>query len=116
MSQTDAQLLLEALSSKIPAAQAVVVTDRYGQEQAENLLHEELWMLPSLTAASNNFADQLAQMTERGNEEYISYYLGDNCYSVFEIGDKWIVGILTSNEVDQMELPRLVFEAASTAA
>lgn len=115
MSLTDASQLLKRLSEKLPSAHAIVVTNRYGQELAENLSHEDQWMLPSLTVASSTFADRLAELTERGSGEYISLYVGDDCYSVFEIGSKWIVGILSPSEADYAALPRIVSEVALEA-
>lgn len=98
MSQTNADRLLEGLAARLPTAQAIVVTNRFGVKLAENISLEGQAQLPSLTAAARVFAGLLAEATGRGQEEYISFYLDGGCYSVFEFGEHWIVGILTPVE------------------
>lgn len=114
MPHTDAQQLLEVLSNALPAAEAILITNRYGVELAENISIGDHGLLPTLTAASRIFAGRLAEVTGRGQEEYISLYLNQGCYSVFEAGAKWIIGILSPTDEKQGDLPEIVSLAAST--
>ncbi|MBU0499680.1 MAG: hypothetical protein KJ558_13230 [Gammaproteobacteria bacterium] len=115
MSQTDARRLLASLSTRLPAAQAILITNRFGVELAENISLEGHLLLPALTAATRIFAGRLAEVTGRGQEQYISLYVGESCYSVFEFGEHWIVGILTPDDHGLADLPGILQAAAAAA-
>lgn len=104
MSQTDAHRLLEVLAARLPAAEGILITNRFGAELAENFSLAGHSLLPTLTAASLIFAGRLTKVTGCGAADYISLQVDGSRYSVFEVGDHWVVGILTpaGQEVEPM--------------